>query len=91
MYYYDRWKEEVIVGHLIHVRIEQPAAAQGRPQSNDQPARGLRRAYPCPQAAIFTWNPHCLSHKLTLDDDHLVCTSKEGSGFKTVTGTEVFV
>lgn len=42
-------------------------------------------------SALFSWNPEKTSVKLTLDEDCLICTSKEGSGFKTTIGTEIFV
>jgi hypothetical protein len=47
----------------------------------------MRYVYP----ALFSWNPERTSSKLQLDEDSLVCTSKEGSGFKTTIGTEIFL
>jgi hypothetical protein len=47
----------------------------------------------CPEgydAPEFTWNVKKCAKQLKLDDDCLRCTAKEGSGFKTVMGTERF-
>jgi hypothetical protein len=41
-------------------------------------------------SALFTWDNKRSSSKLTLDNENLTCTVKEGSGFKTTLGTEVF-
>lgn len=41
-------------------------------------------------APLFTWDNKRSSSKLTLDNENLTCTVKEGSGFKTTLGTEVF-
>lgn len=48
----------------------------------------------CPEgydAPLFCWDKSRCSVRLTLDDDCLRCTSKQGSGFKTVLGTQRFV
>lgn len=39
---------------------------------------------------MFTWNPAKTSAKLGLNEDYLKCTSKDGSGFKTTLGTQIF-
>lgn len=48
----------------------------------------------CPEgfdAPLFSWDKNRCSVRLSLDDECLRCTSKEGSGFKTVLGNERFV
>lgn len=40
--------------------------------------------------ALFTWDPKRSSSKLVLDNENLTCKVREGSGFKTTLGTEVF-
>ena len=47
----------------------------------------------CPEgydAPDFTWNIKKCDKQLKLDDDCLRCTARQGSGFKTVMGSEWF-
>lgn len=39
--------------------------------------------------AFFTWNKNKCSHKIKLSENNLKAYSLDGSGFKTVLGTEV--
>lgn len=54
------------------------------------PPKATTHVSPLNNSAMFTWNPLKTSPKLTLNEDNLKCSSKDGSSFKTTLGTEIF-